>query len=404
MQTQTKQHVVILGGGYGGQLAAARLTQKRLPIRITVVDASPVFVERIRLHQTATGQPVPLRPMPTMLPSGVEFRQARVIGIDPQAKTIALETPTPEIMSYDWLIYALGSTVDKQSVPGVREHALALSGPPEAQQLHTVLSSQPNQRVLVVGGGLTGIEAVTEMAELYPGHQVTLLTGGIFGADLSPNGAAYVREVFTRLGIQLIENMRVNGLEAGQAQLANGTSLPFDVCVWASGFRVPDLARESGLPVNRQGQLLTDPDLRVSGFPSILGVGDAAEAFTSSGQPLRMACATALPMAAQAAETLTRLIQGETPTPFRFGYVFRCISLGRADGLIQFVDADDRPTSRIWTGRVGAWVKEMICRYPVKLISMERDLGLPAYQWPQPRLTMDDRRWTADGKPLTANR
>ena len=99
-----------------------------------------------------------------------------------------------------------------------------------------------------------------------------------------------------------------------------------------------------------------------------------------------MACATALPMGAYAADALAALVTGQTPKSFRFSYVIRCISLGRHDALVQTVEADDRPTSRIISGRAGALVKEMICRYTVMGVQGERALRLPLYTWPQPKV------------------
>ena len=164
MTTSHRQKVVILGGGYAGALAAARLAQKDLPVQITLVDASEYFVERIRLHQMATGQRVALRPMTAVLPREARYRHGRVVAVDTASQAVTLETPTGrETLGYDWLIYALGSTVDTQAVPGIAQFAHSLSGPWAAERLHTALEAQAGRqgRVLVIGGGLTGIESVT---------------------------------------------------------------------------------------------------------------------------------------------------------------------------------------------------------------------------------------------------
>jgi hypothetical protein len=63
--------------------------------------------------------------------------------------------------------------------------------------------------------------------------------------------------------------------------------------------------------------------------------------------------------------------------PFEFAYSFRCVSLGRDDGLIQFVDAQDRPVEEVWTGARGARWKEYICRRPLNGVGFDDDLGPP---------------------------
>lgn len=391
-----RQTVLILGGGYAGVLAAARLAQKRLPLDITLVDSRPVFVERIRLHQVAVGEPVPLRPLPAMLPKGVAFRQGRVVALDPAAQRVTVETATgDESLAFDWLVYALGSGIDVASVPGVADHAHTLSGPEAAERLHGVLQAQVARggRVLVVGGGLTGIESSAEIAESFPALRVELLMAGRLGDDLSAAGQAHLRGVLNRLGVAVREDARVMRLTEGAAHLADGGQVRFDVCLWTGGFSVSPLAREAGLPVNPAGRLLTDDTLRVVGHDRIFAVGDAAQAFGGGEAALRMACATSLPMGAYGADTLDALVRGDTPRPFRFGYAIRCISLGRRDGLVQFVHADDTPTPRVLTGRAAALVKEAICRYTVLGLQGERTLGRPLYTWPQPRSAQ--RRVTA---------
>jgi NADH dehydrogenase FAD-containing subunit len=104
-----------------------------------------------------------------------------------------------------------------------------------------------------------------------------------------------------------------------------------------------------------------------------------------------MACATALPMGAHAADNILRDAQ---PSPFKFGYLAQCISLGRHDALLQFVHADDRPRRLFLSGRLAAFVKEMICYLALKVLFMERRYpGL--YTWP--RVPLGKGTTPADG-------
>ena len=83
-----------------------------------------------------------------------------------------------------------------------------------------------------------------------------------------------------------------------------------------------------------------------------------------------MGCATALPMGTAAARTIAALLSGREPPGFEFDYLFRCVSLGRADGLIQFVDSRDRPRRLVWTGRKAAIWKDYICRTTLATIGV----------------------------------
>lgn len=381
-------HVVILGAGYAGQLAAARLAHQRLPMRITVVDPSPVFVERIRLHQLAAGQPLRARSMRSLLPRSAAWVQARAERIDTAHRTVHLSGDAPALR-YDALIYALGSSDDLDAVPGVRRfaHGLGSQDAAEIVAARVPALAVARGRVVVVGGGLTGIEAAAELAEMYPGLGVTLVTAGQLGHGLHENGRAHIMDVFTRLGVSLREHAPVAAVEDGQLRLADGTALAFDLCLWSAGFRARPLARLSGLPVDARDRVEVDTTLRVRGHDEIFAAGDSAlvPSFGVEGAPpLRMACATAMPTGIHAAEEVARMVRAEPRQSFRFAFAAQCISLGRRDGLVQTVDAADRPMPRIRRGRTAVRIKELICRYTIWMIRAER-MGLAFFRWPTPR-------------------
>jgi NADH dehydrogenase FAD-containing subunit len=378
----TGQRIVILGGGYGGQMAAARLASRCPAAVITVVDASPVFVERIRLHQVAAGEHVRERPMADMLPKHVGFVQGRVVSWEPRRRLVRVGSG-PRELAYDWCVYALGSRVDVDVVPGAREHAFALDDPAGAKRL--AAATVCGGRVVVVGAGLTGIEAAIELAERRRGLAVTLVAGGVLGADLSSAGARHVRDVMARVGVVVREHARVGAVERDAAVLADGERLPFDACLWSAGFTAAPLAREAGLGVDALGRVRVAPTLQVPGYPEVFAVGDVAAVEGPDGRSLRMACATAMPMGVHAAEGIARAVAGATPRPFRFGYAIRCVSLGRRSGLVQQVDEADRAVERALTGRAGAIVKELVCRSTVLSIRAEARLRLPFYRWPRPK-------------------
>src|SRR5690606_6072546 len=258
------QEVVILGGGYAGLMAAVRLANRRVPARVTLVDAKAEFPERIRLHQVAAGQQLRRRSIPELLRgTGVEFIQGRASELDPEAQLVAVQTRDGQrTLRYDWLLYALGSQVDLSPIPGLRQHTVALDDRSTAKDLAARLERLGDGRVLIVGGGLTGIEAAVELAERFPRLAIELVTAGALGEDLSPAGAAHIRRVFARHGIALREHARIEASQEGVARLAGGERIPFDICLWAGGFRAPGLAARAGLPTNERGQVIVDRTLQ----------------------------------------------------------------------------------------------------------------------------------------------
>jgi NADH:ubiquinone reductase (H+-translocating) len=379
----TPSSIVILGGGYAGIAAAIRLSQKthRLPVTITLVNGRETFIERVRLHQV--GGTGPQRSIPALLRgTGVRFLQGWVTRIDPESQQITVKTERgTESLRYDQLLDTLGSVADTERVPGVSEFALAVGNPADAARLHESLPQlAAGSRVVVVGGGLTGIETVSEIAETYPELKVQMVAADVVGAGLSSRGREYIERTFARLNITTRTQTAVKAVEAGAVITASGERIPFDLCIWTASFRAPALARESGFATNERGQVLVDPVLRAVSHANVFAAGDASAFVDAPGVSIRMACATAIPLAVQAADNLAAVLSGQDPQPFGFSYVIQCISLGRHDGLIQFVNPDDTPKDRVLTGRAASWVKEMVCRFAAA--SATQGWMVRYYTWP----------------------
>ncbi|WP_280478315.1 NAD(P)/FAD-dependent oxidoreductase [Nocardia asiatica] len=353
----TGQHrVVVLGAGYAGLAAARRLARTARDARITVVDAHTSFVERVRLHQQAAGQHIPTWDLRESLErKRIDFVNDRVTDIDTAAKRVVLDSA--RALEYDSLIYALGSIADVESVPGVAEHACSVATLEDVRALPTA-----GGPVAVVGSGATGIELAAELAESRPGTRVLLIGSEEPGAWLSPRAQAHIRRTLERLGVEIRSGAKVIEVSPAGPRLADGSLVEAAATVWTTGFRVPDLAARSGLAVDSDGRVLTDATLRSVSHPDIYAAGDAAVIAGPGGRDLRMACATALPTGKYAADAVVARMRGREPEEFRFRYVLQCLSLGRRDGVVQAVRADDAPARTVLSGRTAAWVKERIVR------------------------------------------
>ncbi|MEU6894720.1 FAD-dependent oxidoreductase [Streptomyces sp. NPDC046557] len=364
------QHrIVVLGAGYTGAVAAGRLAKRlhRGDVTITLVNPEPDFVERVRLHQLVAGQDLRPRPLGEMFAgTGVELKLAAVTAVDVDRRTVtvtAADGPEREELKYDTLVYALGSGWNDGGVPGAAEHAHEVSSRPGALRLRDRLAATDAGRpVVVVGGGLTGLEAATEIAEARPDLDVALTVRGALGDWLSDKGRAHLRKVVDRLGITVHEQAAVTAVEADAVTTADGRTVPADVTLWTTGFAVHPIARASALELTDGGRIVVDATMRSVSHPDVYAVGDAAMAVGPGGKPLRMSCASGVPMAWQAADAIAaRLTDAKVPH-VSIRYYQQCVSLGRKDGLIQFVTADDRAVERALTGRGAAAYKELICR------------------------------------------
>ncbi len=379
MEHQTR--ILILGAGYGGMMAAIRLAGKtrRRPVKITLVNTGDTFVERIRLHEAAIGKKLKQHSIVHMLRgTGVDFVCGRVIEINPEAREVIVRRDGEAVtLPYDYLVYALGSRVDQEAVPGVREHAYTLN--PDGQNCAADLRArlielaQRGGRVVVVGGGATGIEGAGEIKSRFPNLEVSVVTESAFG-DFKSNKAvqAYMRQALTRLGVAISEYTRVTEVRTGELVLADGRVVPCDLCLWAGGFKASALAQEAGLAVSEQGRILVDEYLRSVSDPAIYAIGDAAMPTHYTGAPYRLSAFAALVSGAHTADNLSALVKGRSQKPFSFSTYGQGIALGEGQGIGFATIADDLPIGPHYKGKLGANIRNFFVWFVVMTFEIER--------------------------------
>ncbi|MFE3546206.1 NAD(P)/FAD-dependent oxidoreductase [Nocardia sp. NPDC059177] len=374
--TTTTHRIVVLGAGYTGLFAAVRLARRtrKLDVRITLVNPSARFTERLRMHQIAAGQELAHHDIPAILDgTGIQFVQGWATAIHPEARTVRVDGAGD--LAYDELIYALGSATDTATVPGVADHAWTLNDPRVAHEFAGRLTelAAVGGTVAVCGAGLTGIEAATEIAESHPGLRVTLVGSGEPGAMMGEKARAYLNAALDRLGIQRAIGQRVTKVLPAAVELADGTLLAADLTLWTSGVRVAPLAAESGIAVDEHGLIVVDPTLTSVSHPTIHAIGDAAAVRQAWGA-VHGTCQSGLPTAAYTADSIAARLRGKPVRPFRFGYFHQPVSLGRRDAVIQFTHADDSPRRLYLTGRPARIYKELVSSSPVPSVKASKKM------------------------------
>ncbi|MBG0564121.1 NAD(P)/FAD-dependent oxidoreductase [Actinoplanes aureus] len=387
-----KHRIVVLGAGYAGAHAAGRLARRLHPgdVEITLVNADPDFVERVRLHQVAAGQDLRHRPLADVYRgTSVTVRVSRVTAVDVGRRTVDLVDGE---IGYDTLVYALGSTAAVHGVPGVAEHAYHLASRPAALRLRERLSElAEGASVLVAGGGLTAVEAATEIAESRPDLDVAIAARDGVGDWLSDKARRHLRDVLDRLGIRVHEHTGIVRVDEDGVATGGGERIPATVTVWAAGFTTHPIAAATALEVDGTGRIVVDATMRSVSHPDVYAVGDAAVAGGVGGKPLRMSCASGIPMGWQAADAIAARLTGRKVPAKPIPYVTQCISLGRRDGIVQLVTPDDRARSSAVTGRMAARIKEFVCAgagwsiaHPTVLLPSRRRRVVPAGRSPLP--------------------
>ncbi|MBR7827161.1 FAD-dependent oxidoreductase [Actinospica sp. MGRD01-02] len=349
------RHIVVIGAGYAGLAAATRAGRKQ---RVTLIAPEDRFLNRVRQHEVAAGH-AEHRPTIAHVLRGrnVTHVQARATELDLAGRKVFTDGGRTPI-SYDTLVYALGSRTAFHSVPGAREHSYPME---RAEELRDRLRRQDDAAVVVVGGGATGIELATELAEAYPERRVAIVDAGEVGGRYSAKGRALVHETLGRLGVEVHEHTEVTAVDDEGLTTASGR-IEAGIVAWTASLEVGPLAAQSGLAVNEQGEALVDEYLRSVSHPDVYVVGDAAAVTLPGIGRLRKACATAQPMGWYVGRALAR---GGASKPYTYRYVVQCMSLGRNSGMVQVVGKDDAMTGRVFGGRTGRLIKAAIVRYVV---------------------------------------
>lgn len=354
-------NVVVIGGGYAGVMAANRLTQ-RDDITVTLINPRPRFVQRLRLHQLVAGVHEATTAYQDVLSAKVRLVVDAATEIDAATRTVALASG--DTIAYDYLIYAVGSGTTTPTVPGAAGFAHQIATFEEAQRVRPAVVAATT--VTVVGAGATGVEVAAELAE--EGKRVTLVCDEV-GPYLHPRIRRVVVRQLTKLGVTIVDGVRVTAVLDGAVTLDDDREVPGDVTIWTAGFGVPDLAARSGLHADEAGRLLTDETLTSVDDDRILAAGDSA---APSGVPLRMSCQTARPLGAHAADTILARLAGTEPARIDIGYFGQCFGIGRHAAAVQLASRDDVPNRFHIGGRAAAKIKE------IAMSSMAKELAAEA--------------------------
>ncbi|MEA3364622.1 MAG: FAD-dependent oxidoreductase [Candidatus Hydrogenedentes bacterium] len=295
---EEKLRVVIVGGVTAGPKVASKVIRLRQDAEVTILEkekllsyagcglpyyVSGVVKEQAELMSTAAGavrDPVFFQRMKNV----VVHNGTEVLEIDRANKRVrarTLDSGHERWLDYDYLVLATGAIPVKPSFPGLDlENVFTLHGLDDAEGIRHLLSKNKAHDVVVVGGGLIGVE-VTE-ALVQKGCRVTMLdlADQILGL-LDWEMAKLVEQHMESHGVKVMTNTNTTALEGENGEVKrvvtdHGT-IPVDMVIMGTGVR-PNitLAQKAGLKIGETGAIKVDGYLRTSD-PNIFAVGDCAE-------------------------------------------------------------------------------------------------------------------------------
>ncbi len=326
--------------------AAKRLANE--PVAVTLLDRANHHLFQPLLYQVATAVLSPAQiaqPIRHILnrARNITVEMDEIVEVRPgEGKVLTRD----KVYDYDYLVLATGARHSYFGHPEWERVAPGLKTLDDAVELRNRMltafekaerTEDPEEQkalltFVVVGGGPTGVEmagAVTEVARysmvrdfrrIKPeSARVILLDGAprvlqTFSEKLSRKA----REQLERIGVIVRSDAQVVEVSEEGVKLRDGEFIPCRTVIWAAGNEASPLGRQLGVPTDRMGRVIVEPDLTVPGYPNIYVIGDLA-CYTHQGErPLGGVAPVAMQMGRYAAEAILANVGGRSLPPFRY--------------------------------------------------------------------------------------
>ncbi|MBX9974169.1 NAD(P)/FAD-dependent oxidoreductase [Cytobacillus firmus] len=272
------KNLVILGGGYGGMRALARLLPNQLPddVSITLIDRVPYHCLKTEYYALAAGtisdQHVRVS-FPEHQRLTIKYGEVTKISIEENKVYLQGEEP----VSYDDIIIGLGCEDKYHNVPGADIHTYSIQTIEKSRRTYEALNNlSPGSVVGIVGAGLSGVELASELNESRPDLKVKLFDRGkhILSA-FSERLSTYVENWFLEHNVEIINQSNITKVEE-KTLYNHDEAIHCDAIVWTAGIQPNKVVRDMNAEKDQQGRVVLTKHHNIPGNEHVYVVGDCA--------------------------------------------------------------------------------------------------------------------------------
>ncbi|MBF0446873.1 MAG: FAD-dependent oxidoreductase [Magnetococcales bacterium] len=346
-----KKNIIIAGSGFAGlwsAISAARaiaLSESEDKVSVTVVSPKAHLVIRPRLYEaTINGMDPDLTPLFKEL--GIHHLAGVVKEIQADANKLIVESSDghTQVMEYDKFILAAGSRLFSPNIPGLDKYAFNVDQIESAQKLEAHIGELANKpdlparnTVVVVGGGLTGIETASEMPNRLRkafGEKVSVRViivdkASSIAPDMGPAPRPVIEEALMECGVEIITNTSVSSIDQNGITLSSGERIDTLTVVWTGGGRANQLTEQIRGDKDDFGRVYADSYLRAKGEEDIFVTGDVAHVATDNeGNVALMSCQHALSLGRVSGHNAAAELTGLSLHPYSQPKYVTCLDLG----------------------------------------------------------------------------
>jgi demethylphylloquinone reductase len=343
-------HICIVGGGFGGLYTALYLQKYRhlrdQGCQITLVEPRDQFLFTPLLYEVLTQELAAWEIAPTysslIAGTNINWQQTSAQTIDLDAQQVGLTNG--QTLSYDYLVVALGAQNRPLTIPGVAEHALTFRTLSDAltlqKRLDQLSAAQHPVHVNIIGGGVSGIELATKIADRFsvkrPAQINLIERGDTLMKPMRQGLRQAALKALQKRQVNLYYNTELQSLSHDHLTIRQNhqsQTLPTHLTLWVAGTEPTPWLGQRPILQNDWGQCLTRPTLQLVDYPQVFMLGDSS----APPSPIPNTAQAAYQAADTVAHNLAALTRKRKPKPFRYLHLGDMLTLGKGNaGLWSF--------------------------------------------------------------------